>query len=258
MNIDKSSICVTLLTNDAYFDKMLYTLTGICGFGYTGDICIVIGDDLVNSNKLNHPLLSTTNVFIKHFTDIKFSDTFYEKFNTINRDPHWRQKQFQYHKLHLFDTFFKKWNYVLYLDSGISVYGSIQPIIDCKKQNKFLAHSDAYPTYEWTLATQFIQDDELFSVLKQKFNLDINYPQTTIMYYDTNIINENTYTDLLNLTEECKISKTNDQGIIALYFANIKNIWEQIQLGDDTYWYYDYALRPDKRNKPHLLLKVPL
>jgi len=60
------------------------------------------------------------------------------------------------------------------------------------------------------------------------------------------------------LAEECKISKTNDQGIIALYFASIKQIWEQIQLGDNNFWYYDYMLRPEKQNKPPLLLKIPL
>ena len=37
------------------------------------------------------------------------------------------------------------------------------------------------------------------------------------MLYDTNIITDDTYNNLLNLLMEYPISRTNDQGIIALY-----------------------------------------
>lgn len=251
-------ICVVLLTNDAYFNKMLYTLNGILRFGYTDDICIVIGNDLLNSEKLKHPLLQHKNIQIKHFDDIVFSQIFLEKFYSIERCSHWREKIFQYHKFHLFNTFFKQWNYIFYIDSGTSVYGPITPIINIKKTNKILAHSDAYPEYKWDLSTQFVNTDENFNILKEKYNVSTDYFQTTIMLYDTCIITDSTYNDLYLLAEECKISKTNDQGIIALYFVCIKQIWEQIPLGDENFWYYDYMQRNDKRNKPFLLLKTPI
>lgn len=254
----KEKICLVLLTNKAYFDKMIFTLSGILKHGYRGEVCVVIGDDLLNSDEIKHELLMANNVVIKHFNDINFSVEFNRKFNSIPREGYWRQKVFQYHKLHLFNTYFKRWDYIFYVDSGINVYNSIDPIIQSRKQNKLLAHSDAYPTYEWKLATQFIQEDVLFNNIVKKYNLKIDYPQTTIMLYDTSIIEEDTFDNLVNLTEECKISKTNDQGIIALYFASIKQIWEQIQLGDENWWYYDYMLRPEKRNKPPILLKMPL
>jgi hypothetical protein len=75
------------------------------------------------------------------------------------------------------------------------------------------------------------------------------------MLYDTSIINANTFDDLVNLAEECMISRTNDQGIIALYFTVIKKLWEQIQLENESNWFYDYNLRPNKTNKPHIMLK---
>lgn len=250
-----SNTCAVLLTNDSYFNKLLYTLNGVLRFGYTGDICIVIGDDLVGSEKLSHPLLQHNRIHIKHFPDIVFSSDFLAKFSTINRDEHWRKKTFQYHKLHLFNAFFKKWDYIFYLDAGVTVLNSIDPIISLKEPGTLLAHSDAYPDYVWKLKTQFIQDDDSYNNLVSKFDLEVDYPQTTIMLYDTNIINDSTYSDLLSLAEDVKISKTNDQGIIALYFASIKRIWKQIQLGDDATWYYDYAVRPNKQNKPHILLK---
>jgi hypothetical protein len=247
-------VCTVLLTNDKYFEKMLYTLDRILHYGYNNDICIVVGDDLCNSNKLNHPLLQHSRIIIKYFPDISFSETFLYKFKTITREAHWRDKIFQYHKFYLFNTFFKQWDFIFYIDAGTNVYSSIEPIINSYVPNKFLAHSDAYPSYEWKLRIQFIEDS-LFADLEQEYNLNVDYPQTTIMLYDTNLINDDTFNVLISLSERYPISKTNDQGIIALYVTNIKKCWEQIKLGDDNTWYYDYIRRLDKSNKPYILLK---
>jgi hypothetical protein len=256
MNIT-DTYCIVLLTNYSYFDKMIYTLNNILKHNYKGDICIVIGDDLLNTSKLNDtPLLKAPNIQIKHFSDIKFSEKFLLNFNNLNRNNIWKEKIFQYHKFYIFDTFFKQWDYIFYIDSGINIFSSLQPILDSAKPNKFLAHSDAYPDYQWKLETQFAAENNIFDKLKQKYNLNIDYPQTTIMLYNTSIIDENTVNDLISLAEEFSISKTNDQGIIALYFTCIKKNWEQIQLGDEKTWYYDYLLRPEKSNKKHIMLKI--
>jgi len=248
-------ICTVLVTNNNYFERMLYTLNGILQNGYHDDICIVIGNDLIDSNKLTHPLLQNKNIIIKHFADIIFSDNFIQNFNTIERDSHWKNKIFQYHKFYLFDIYFKRWDYIFYIDAGTHVYSSIYPIIDSRKPYKFLAHSDAYPTYIWKLHVQFTEH-ALLQDLKDSYNLNIDYPQTTIMLYDTEIIKNDTFTNLLSLAEKYPISRTNDQGIIALYFTNIVQLWEQIKLEDENIWYYDYLRRPEKTNKPHILLKT--
>ena len=250
-----NTICTVLVTNDIFFDRLIQTLSELLLYEYVGDICIVIGDDLVDSDKLNHPLLKSNNVIIKHFPDTSFTSEFNDKFISIPREDFWRQKKFQYHKLNLFNTFFKQWDYIFYIDSGMKIYSSIMPIINAKKAGKFLAHSDTYPNYTWTLEVQFIKEDPLYSELSTKYNFNIDYPQTTMMLYDTSIIDDNTFNDLVALAERYKISKTNDQGIIALYFTNIKPLWEQIQLEDNNTWFYDYELRPNKTNKPHIMLK---
>lgn len=247
--------CIALLTNESFFDKMIYTLEGILRHNYTGQICIIIGNDLVNSDKLNLAILQQSNIVIKHFPDISFSENFITKFNSIERDSLWRRKIFQYHKFYLFDIFFKQWDNILYIDAGTTVFESVLPILNSGKFNKLLAHSDAYPSYEWKLKSQFVQSENEFINLDQTYNLNIDYPQTTIMLINTNIIEDNTFNSLLALAEQYPCSKTNDQGIIALYFTCICNMWEQIKLGDSERWYYDYLLRPEKCDKPHILLK---
>lgn len=68
------------------------------------------------------------------------------------------------------------------------------------------------------------------------------------MLYDTNIINDNTFTDIYNLLLKYPISITNDQGIIALYFTQIYPCWQQIQrkINDDLYT-YDYVRCIEKK-----------
>ena len=250
---NKKKICVVLLCNETYFEVMINTLDQVRQTTYRGDVCVVIGDDLKDSDKLNHPLLK--NVKIKYFPDIEFSEEFLRVFNEIKREQFWRDKIFQYHKLHLFNQFFKQWDYIFYIDSGVKIFSEIQPIIETGKEGKLLAHSDSYHEYVWRLHNQFDMSHNISDSINKKYNLFVDYPQTTIMLYDTEIINENTYNEILSLAEEVKVSITNDQGIIALYFTNINPVWEQIPLGDEKTWFYDYLPRSFKMNKPHIMLK---
>lgn len=250
--------CTVLLTNDAYFERMLHTLSGILQFVCSSDIVIVIGDDLRESTKLSHPLLRHEKVKIQYFPDIKFSDNFNNKFNTLHR-THWTEKfltkKFQYHKFNIFNQYFKQWKFILYIDSGATIFSSIDRMFNARRDDKFCAHSDGYPNNPWFLKRQFDDTDSLFSELANTYNLEIDYPQTTIKLFDTNLIEENTFNEIYDLAEKWPISLTNDQGILALYFTAIKNKWEQIQLGDEDYWYYDFHIRPTKVDKPHVIVK---
>lgn len=73
------------------------------------------------------------------------------------------------------------------------------------------------------------------------------------MLYDTKIIEDETYDELLKLTYEYPICRTNEQGIIALYFTNIKPFFKQIKTNDETTYFYDYLRRNDYNN--YIMLK---
>jgi len=156
--------------------------------------------------------------------------------------------------MHLFNTFFKLWNYVFYIDCGTTIFSDVSPIIDEVKENTLIAHSDAYPTYVWKLKCQFEQNNDFYSKLNSKYNLNIDYFQTTIMLYDTNIIKNDTFDNLYNLALQFPISRTNEQGIIALYFTNIKPLYEQIKIKNDDTFFYDYLSR--NKNNKYIMLKV--
>lgn len=243
--------CVVLVSNKKYFPKFLDTVGSLTKKGnYHGDICLVIGDDLVGNDLLNHPLIKKNRILIKHFPDLQFS----ENFLNATRNLSVFGKLFQYHKFHLFNTYFKRWRTIFYIDCGIKIYSDIRPILDTKQPGMLLAHSDAFPEYSWKLHDQFNKKEEgYYNKLREKFNLDIDYFQTTMMLYDTSIIKENTFEDLYKLALDYPISLTNDQGIIALYFTSVMPVWKQIAIRNEKTFFYDYFKR-DKKNK-YIMLK---
>lgn len=249
-------ICVVLLCNKAYYHKFLYTCKQLLTLGkYTGEICLVIGDDLKDDCVLKDSFIQDHNIRVKHFPDIHFDNKFLTTQKQLVRPPHWFNKLFQFHKLHLFNTYFKQWDYIFYIDCGVSIFSDIQPMLNELTPNTLLAHSDAYPTYQWKLHMQFDKHQkEYYDRLQSQYDLDIDYPQTTIMLYDTNIITPDTYQNLLNLLLQYPISITNDQGIIALYFTAIQPRYRQIKVSNEHTHFYDYLSR-NRANK-YIMLKL--
>jgi len=242
-----TKLCAVFVCNKEFFNKFIYSCNQLITNGkYNGDICLVIGDDLSgNKNLLNNEFILSNNIIIKHFPNIYFPNKFVEINNKISSgDGRNKTKKFQWHKLHLFNIFFKQWDYIFYLDCGMNIFSDISPIINTNSENTLLAHSDAYPKYEWKLHNQFDKNSkDYFTKLNTKYNLDVDYFQTGIMLYDTNIIEEDTFDNLLNLSIEYPISITNEQGIVALYFTNIKPLWKQIKTRNENTYFYDFSRR---------------
>lgn len=261
-----SDECVVFVSDRNYLDKFLKTLQQLTTNGnYHGDICLVIGDDLIGDPLLDNPLIKINHVIIKHFPTMKFNPEFLELAKLL---PNF-DKIFRYHKFHVFDTYFKRWQYVFYIDSGMEIYSDISPILALKQPHTLLAHSDAYPTYVWKLRFQFEyptyclklshQFENIFSSylhdLEGKFDLNIDYFQTTMMLYDTSIITDSTVDDLYNLSIKYPISNTHDQGVIALYFTNVKPVWKQIPLRNEETYFYDFMKRGRQNN--FIMIKYP-
>lgn len=242
------------MTNKPYLNKAKNTINEIRKIGqYTDDIVLLIGDDLINDDVI------IDDVIIKYFPTIdrqKIIDILKQKPISDGREIN---KVFQWHKIHIFDPYFKQWDKCLYIDAGMHIFKSINKIIDLDCTNKILAHSDAYPTYEWNLTVQFdsVQFPELYNDLKSNYNLTVDYFQSGVLLYDTNIITDNTKSDLIELSNKYINSKTNEQGIMNIYFNCIKNIWEQIKIKDNDTHYYDYWERFNLKRSDYIMLKYP-
>jgi len=135
----------------------------------------------------------------------------------------------------------------------------IEKIINLDCTNKIIAHSDAYPTYEWKLKIQFDdkQFPELYKELISNYDMEIDYFQSGILLYDTNIIDDNTKKDILDLSNKYINSRTNEQGIMNLYFNCIKKIWQPVRIKDNDTYYYDYWERDNLKYTNYIMLKYP-
>ena len=241
-----SKICAVFTCNANYVNKFISTCNQLLTNGkYKGDVCLIIGDDLKNNQQLlNHDFIVRNKIIVNYFPNLVFPNKFIEINNKVVFDGRNITKKFQWHKMHLFNVFFKQWDYIFYIDCGMNIFSDVTPILNERKANKIVAHSDAYPTYEWKLDHQFCKHNrELFDKLANTYDLTVDYFQTTMLLYDTAVIEEDTYDNLYNLMLEYPNSKMNEQSIMALYFTNIKPCFEQLKIRNETTHFYDFFRR---------------
>ena len=124
----------------------------------------------------------------------------------------------------------------------MNIHYDINPILKNKPIKKLFARSDSYPEFERKLSSQFDNKNKIYKDLEKNFNLDItDYFQTGILFFDTEIITNNTKDELIDLTIKYPISITNEQGIMNLYFNHIKKDFEQLpfKFGEmEAYFYW--------------------
>ena len=234
-----SKLCAVFICDKEYFSRFAFTCNQLVTKGkYKGDICLIVGNDLRNDPMLDCDVIKNNNVTVQYFQDVTITQNLA---SSCGRNVPWQ-------KFHLFNTFFKKWDYVFYLDSGLTIFSDISPILAEAKENTLLAHSDAYPTYTVKLRDQFDQTTETFTTLNAAYDLNIDYFQSTMMLYDTKLIQQTTFSDIYELALKYPISKTHEQGIIALYFTCVKPSFLQIKLGDDNMCFYDYLKRDHSKH----------
>lgn len=248
------STCVVFVSDLNYLHKFVQTALTLRHEGqYKGDICLIVGDDLNEHPVLKEPVFEYLTIRVQYFPNFVIPEETLQIMARLHRPEHWFPKRFQYHKFHLFHIFFKQWKRIFYMDCGITIVGPIQPILDCWQEGVLLAHSDAYPTYEWTLKDQFVNLSPYSDRLKEHHTLSVDYPQTTILLFDSAIIQETTEQELYQLMLDYPNSVTNDQGILALYFTSIRPLWKQIPTGNESSNFYDYMNR--NNGKPYIMLK---
>jgi hypothetical protein len=259
--------CVVLMCNnvDIYKINTLRTINELRTVGaYKDDLVLIYDDELVdilgNQSQDNFKnKLIEQNVILKYFPKInrdKFTQMFREN-PFVDGDKREITKTFQFHKFYLFSEYFKQWDKIFYIDAGMHIFKPIDKIINLECTNKLLAHSDAYPYYKSKLNCQFESKayPDIYKKLKSNFKLNVDFFQTCILVFDTNIIKSNTFDELIKLSEEYFISKTNEQGIMNLYFNLKFKIWNQIQIKDDYTYYYDFWERSKHKKCDYIMLK---
>lgn len=231
-------IAIVLSVNQRYMDKFRNTHKQIRKY-YSGDIVLITAPDVKNvpddviifkAKKIKIP--KEKRYFAAHPKKV---DGCIQKFN-------------------VFDTFFKKWNWILYIDCGIKVHNTLNPIINMKKKsNTLYARDDGKafgskwpirqqfntphdPPSEWNRLSSAMKNraKQILQMLKKRYNMNSNYFQSTVMLFDTQIIQKDSVRQLEKLLNLYPSAKMNDQTYMSLYFLQQ---WEEMPLEFYTYNY---------------------
>ena len=243
MESNKKNLAICVVADFKYlhknFDRFFNQLVN--NGKYFGDVLIITTKFcptfLIKSIRKNK------NVSVLKFKKINFSNKASNSLLNLSLGSNrHKYKNFQWHKLYLFNKKIKKWKYIFYLDINMHIHFDINDLLDIKPKNKILARADGYPEYTWALNSQFDVNHEIFPQLEKNFNLDItNYFQTGLLFFDTNIVKENTLDEIIFLVEKYPISITNEQGILNLYFIFLYDKYEELVKtlnGQITYFYW--------------------
>src|SRR5205085_451169 len=128
----------------------------------------------------------------------------------------------QWEKLNVFNTYFKKWDKVIFFDAGLRIFDSIDYFlkVDCK--NSIVALDDAYPNgtmrFECQLEKSNIKVLNELTYLIQDI-LEMKYFLNCFFIFDTSIIEDNTVQDMILYMNAFPIMKTNEMGIMNIYFT---------------------------------------
>lgn len=247
--------CVVFVCNHAYIDKFYETCRSLITVGkYNSDIVLIVGNDVHAEGIENNEFITSNLIRVLKIPDIVFSDHIISQMNAINSDGRTVERRFQWHKIHVFNKYFKQWKKILYIDCGMQIFEPIQPIFDLLEPNKIMGHQDSYPSFELDLSSQFDTTKDCYRIMKKIFDMKIkNFFQTGIMLFDSSILTETTCQDIYDLGCLFPISKTNEQGIINLYFIFITKQYTPLPTSNNSIYYYDFKRRfPDK---PYIMYK---
>jgi lipopolysaccharide biosynthesis glycosyltransferase len=256
---------VVLMCNAPQIDRAAKTIHQIRTRGeYSGDIVLCLDEYITNEHITKLELYKEQyNLILKQFPNINISKYIHTLSNSKNDWGYPAQcKLFTIQKFYLFDIYFKNWDKVLYIDSGMSIYNDINRILSLDCSGSLLAHSNCYPDkyFNWNLHHQFNLNNEPEIVKKLYENFDMNITdnfQSGILLYDTKIIENNTLETLIDLMNTYPISKGPDQGYLNLYFICMKNVWKPMPIMDKKGFLYDYHERFDYKYNDYVMLKYP-
>jgi len=288
-----STKCVVLVVNDAYFQKAVYTIYQLRTVGQYVETVVLITDESSYPNIMKHQdVLSQLQIQVQVFEEMDLTYIMEKIRNETtdtesNRGKREVTKTFQWHKIHVFDVFFKQWQMIFYLDAGIQIYNPIEPFWEIlteygcgirsivednhayseglrrspeeygQDKKYLIAHSDTYPEPNYNYSGQFKQKSypDIFQQLTQEIDLSGDHFQSTILLFHSNIIRDETKNELMFYANKYPISRTNEQAIMNIYFNGIYPLWKPLPPIWKKKYTYDFMNRGELRLEDYIMTK---
>lgn len=227
MDLSEKKICVVTYTDIKYLQRALLTIKDIRTSGqYMGDL-VVMTD---GSFEFQTEFLLATSIIVKQYPDVDVKNLV-EKIKRhpfVNSDRREYEKTKQWNKLFSFDVWFKQWDYVMFVDAGLRIFDRLDYFFLQFKDSSIVAMDDSHPDDIKRFDGQLeLSNIEVVDKLKKIHDIHSRYFLNCLFLYDTKLITATTMTDLINLMNEYPICRTNEMGIMNIYFAKV---WVPLQL----------------------------
>ncbi len=146
-------------------------------------------------------------------------------------DERHTKKLNQWSKLYVFDTWFKQWARVVYLDAGLRVFNTVKPLLDLEWKGAFLAPDDTLPFRDKTFACQLDTNANptVTKCLEALFGTQIYsepYFMNCMWVYDTSLLDICNIHHLQQGMNEFPICMTNEMALMNLYFTFLHRVWK--------------------------------
>ena len=229
-----------LVSDDGYLARAKKTIIDLRTRGmWFGDLVLIN----VGQNPINPNFLDFYRIQEKRFPSIQ------EKYALINEklnfspfldsiDGREITKINQWEKLHVMDPYFRKWDRVVFLDSGLRVLEDVyNTVLLLDYKNKFLAPDDGgnyveLPNPDKLFRTQVSEvNPSRLEKVKQDFpaveDFDQSYFLNCMWVYDTSILAICSKEEMIKGILEYPICKTNEMTLMNLFLHYKYQLWER-------------------------------
>jgi hypothetical protein len=223
---EMSTVFVTLC-DEPYFHKAMQTIKDIRGVGeWTGDLVLItVGFSIPEEAKkfsvipVSFPGIPTESL-LAHFRANPFS--------VPTCDGREFKKCTQWEKLHVFDSFFCKWERVVFMDAGLRLLDGVGNFLSLEWRGKFLAPDDTWndPSKTFRCQIEMSKNEKYIEDLSSKYDfLDQKYFLNCIFIFDTSLLTNTSKEEMIVIMNTFPIWRTNEMGVMNIFFTFHLKVW---------------------------------
>jgi hypothetical protein len=216
------------------FERAKQTIQQIRGRGnWNGDVILISVDFIPNDVFMIEQRV--LNYAVSHIP----TDSLIEKIQKYpfyepndNRQIH---KLIQWDKLHVFSVYFKQWEKVIFLDAGIHTFNDVSSFIELNCSGSIVAPDDSDPFdngNRFHCQVDLSKNTEVVIDFINTFgiqSLNRKYFLNCMFMFDTTLIEEDTFGELVNLMNRFPICRCNEMTAMNMYFTLQRNTWKPLQ-----------------------------
>lgn len=218
MDIYSKRICMVTYTDAKYFERAKKTIEDIRTKGqFYGDL-IVMTDGLF---KIDPKFIMRMNIIVKEYPDIDTTALIakIKQHPFQNSDGREYNKTKQWNKLYVFDTYFKQWDFVFFVDAGLRIFNKVEFFYPQFQEDTIVAMDDGHPEFTKKFHTQIeLSNTIVVNELKTIYDINSSYFLNCLFIFDTNMITDATLHNLKCIMNKFPICKTNEMAIMNIYF----------------------------------------